>query len=648
MPKLRRALSTRCVLTVLQSNSFYSLASFPSTSPRFLVVPVAYQHTASHHKPNYYYYCALTIKGLVQTPIKLRNRLFYHIYGALTCLPVFPVLKDPSAWYPTLWWSLFSTSEVPHIQTDNVLSWDEGIKVKIQPIGIHEFTADNGLHVTLQAPIENIQVQVTREFLMSHDREVHARGVQRGAWQRVRKCLHRLIDRWLLMFGGSQAVGVTQAYVTDGIGQGTAATKRGVVGLVLVMGQVLIDQAALAGLRGKRHHGVVAEHYIPAGILGRHSCAGLWHEWVRLCHHDIAVTKRIRGEEILQCLVVVMRNGREGGLLVLLNCLHGWLAEGIQGRWPKHSVVETTWWGAQPWTFGTIRKTGASLHYPSCGWLLGGRECYIVQEIIHEVISQSIIQVHCPSHISQPRQLHSTRFVYRWGQARWTAVQHGRKWSIVILNIIELGACQNWWQAATDRTGVWICTGAKICPGIQLVAAAGGGTPWPLGELGRAVLARLLGCLQGCLFLCCPPSALGVLVAVVHWHGASPGRLAAFSAIWIDHPPRAFPGAFILHPDKSAVEWQVVPDRILQERSKTKRQDRHPTSFTTQISTIKPTSHDNSNMNKITEPSWTSLWISLVLDMGRLECDCSMAASCCKASPKLALAVHSLCPSLYP
>lgn len=147
---------------------------------------------------------------------------------------------------------------------------------------------------------------------------------------------------------GSQAVGVIQAYVTDGIGQGTAAAKRRAVRLVLVMGQALVDQAALTGLCSKRHHGVIAEHYIPAGVLGGHSCAGLGHKRVRLCHHDIAVTKCIRGEQILQRLVVVMRNGRKGSLLVLLNSLHGRLAEGIQGRWPKHSVVETTRGGAQP------------------------------------------------------------------------------------------------------------------------------------------------------------------------------------------------------------------------------------------------------------------------------------------------------------
>ena len=152
-------------------------------------------------------------------------------------------------------------------------------------------------------------------------------------------------------------------------------------------------------------------------------------------------------------------------------------------------------------------------------------------------------------------------------------------------------------------------------------------------------------------FLCIlsrSPSALCVLVAVVHRHSASPGRLAAFSTIWIDHPPRAFSGAFILHPDKSAVEWQVVPDRILQEKNKTKRQDQHPTSFTTQISIIKPTSHENSNMIKSIGPSWTSPQVSRVVGTGGLECDCSMPACCYKASPVLALAVHSWCPSLHP
>lgn len=414
------------------------------------------------------------------------------------------------------------------------------------------------------------------------------------------------------MFGGTQAVRVTQAYVTDGIGQGTAAAKRRVVRLVLVMGQALIDQTALAGLRGKRHHGVVAEHDVPAGVLGGHSCAGLGHERVGLRHHDIAVTERIGGEQILQRLVVVMGHGREGGLLVLLNGLHGRLAEGVQGRRPEHGVVETTRGGTQPRTFGTIRKAGAPLHHPSRGRLLGGRECYIVQEIIHEVICQSIIQIHCPSHISQPRQLHGTRFVYRGGQARWTAVQHGRKWSVIVLHIIELGACQNGGQAAAYRTGVGIRPGAKIRPGVQLITAAGRWAPWPLGELGRAVLACLLGRLQGRLFLSRPPSALGVLVAVVHGHGASARCLAHFSAIWIDHPPGALPGALVLHPDEAAVERQVVPDGVLRERKKRKRQGQHFFCYP-KTSTTKPTSHED-HIGKNNGPCRTSPWVSWVVD----------------------------------
>ena len=183
-----------------------------------------------------------------------------------------------------------------------------------------------------------------------------------------------------------------------------------------------------------------------------------------------------------------MGHGREGGWLVLLDGLHGRLAQGVQRRGTKYRAAEGAGGGAQAGALGGVREAGAALHEPSRGRWLGCRERDIVQQVVHEVVGQPVVQIHGARHVGQPGQLHSARLADGGRQAGRAAIEHGGQWCIIVLDVVQLRARQDGGQAAADCAGVGIGARAEVGPRVQLIAAAGCGAAGPLGELGGTVI----------------------------------------------------------------------------------------------------------------------------------------------------------------
>lgn len=70
------------------------------------------------------------------------------------------------------------------------------------------------------------------------------------------------------------------------------------------------------------------------------------------------------------------------------------------------------------------------------------------------------------------------------------------------------------------------------------------------------------------LFFSGSSSALGELAVVVHGCCSAPRGLAILPALGVQHPPRTLARPFVLHPDKAAVQRQVVPNGVLSGRKK--------------------------------------------------------------------------------